>query len=398
MAGHYSGPDFDGVRVPRKPALKSVALPAGSPLNSPTVPNHPSRFSWIPGLGHTHNRRSQTPVPAPNHQRRDPSFHEASPPVSRNYHNAHTTATTTRTRKSSVSSNTSDRSNTTAPLKGILKKPGSSSSRSSTPAPPGSSLGSSVKSESMVYPKSSSSTESGSGHHHRKASSSSSFSKPDGYSSDTTWKRKLSHEEEEAPKSSMYNGRKATPSAVPMKSEDIALSWPLTEPSRNPRKQRISICFDVAFDPRKSKGVTIPLYPDVAHRTDMPHDMIRMPASTHCKLGDMRIYLEDFRCWPIKVKRKEGIRCLDVFEAVYKTLQHRLTDEDVRTFGEARIQRCYNFFLQRCADSPGLKDYNIQYGMRRVDLLRGRRFFRGLVQSGEEWTLLLDDYSGSSRH
>ncbi|KAE9407305.1 hypothetical protein BT96DRAFT_797980, partial [Gymnopus androsaceus JB14] len=82
--------------------------------------------------------------------------------------------------------------------------------------------------------------------------------------------------------------------------------------------------------------------------------------------------------WPIKVKRKEGVRCLDIFEAIYKTLQHRLTDEDIRAFGEARIQHCYNFYLQRCADSPGLSDYNKQRGMRRVDLLRGRRFFRGI--------------------
>ena len=184
-----------------------------------------------------------------------------------------------------------------------------------------------------------------------------------------------------------------------MKAEAIALSWPLTEPNRNSRRQRMSICFDVAFDPRKPKGVTVPVSNDVAHRMDMPYDDIRLQASTHCILTEMRLTLdqEEFKCWPIKVKRKEGVRCLDVFEAIYKTLQHRLTDEDVRTFGEARIQRCYRFCVQRCIDSPGLSDYNKQYGMRRVDLLRGRRFFRGIVQSGDDWILRLDDYSGSSR-
>jgi hypothetical protein len=75
-----------------------------------------------------------------------------------------------------------------------------------------------------------------------------------------------------------------------------------------------------------------------------------------------------------------------------------LTDDDVRAFGEARIQRCFNFYLQRCADSPGLSDYNKQHGMRRVDLLRGKRFFRGLQQSGDDWILLLDDYSEPYRH
>jgi len=78
------------------------------------------------------------------------------------------------------------------------------------------------------------------------------------------------------------------------------------------------------------------------------------------------------------------------FKAIYDTLQHRLTDEDLRAFGEARIQRCVPYFLQRAADSPGLMDYNKRYGMRRVDLLKSRRFFRGIVQSGEDWILLLE--------
>ncbi|KAJ3998150.1 hypothetical protein F5050DRAFT_1286886 [Lentinula boryana] len=219
------------------------------------------------------------------------------------------------------------------------------------------------------------------------------------------WKRNGSHDGE-IPRPTYGDGRppvnyrRATPSAVPMKAEAIALNWPLREPDQNPRRARSSICFDVAFDPRTTKGVTVPYDIDVAHRRDMSRDDIRLPASTHCTLTEMRISLdqEDFKCWPIRVKRKEGIRCLDVYEAIFKTLQYRLTDDDVRTFGEARIRRCWNYCLQRCIDSPGLSEYNKQRGIRRVDLLRGRRFFRGLVQSGDNWILYLDDYSGSSRH
>lgn len=371
--------------MPRKPYLKSVALPAGSPMNSPTAQGFPqnhsstSRFSqWLPGRNSNLFPRSQTPAP-PESQRRDPSFHQV-PSSQSNIHSS-------RARKSSVSSNVSDRSATT-PLKGILKKPGSSS-RSSTPAPPEKTYHvPPLKPESLAYTSSSSSmgTASGNHRHHHKASSSSSSSKIDGYSSDshTFLKRRVSSDEEA--QGSVYDITSGKPVGshhkiavkVPMKSEAIALSWPLTEPNRtSPRKQRLqrSVCFDLAFDPRKSRGVTMPITPDVAHRMDMPHDLIRLPASTHCTLTEMRIYLdrEEFKCWPIRVKRKEGVRCLDVYEAIYKTLQHRLTDEDVRAFG--------------------LPDYNMQHGMRRVDLLRGRRFFRGLQQSGDDWILLLDDYS-----
>lgn len=148
MSGYHSSTDAGGMHFPRKPLLKSVALPAGSPMHSPAThgyprPNPSSTSRWFPNF----IPRSQTPAP-PMTQRRDSSFHEV--PLSQS--NIHTP----RTRKSSVSSNTSDRKylfwtlskslllminiyqqrlgSTTAPLKGILKKP-SSSSRSSTPAP-----------------------------------------------------------------------------------------------------------------------------------------------------------------------------------------------------------------------------------------------------------------------
>ncbi|KAJ3936958.1 MAG: hypothetical protein NXY57DRAFT_33085 [Lentinula lateritia] len=154
---------------------------------------------------------------------------------------------------------------------------------------------------------------------------------------------------------------------VPMKPEAIALTWPLMEPNTtSPRKQgRAKICFDVAFDPRKDNNVVVL---EGAFRMDsIPYETIRLPASTHCTLTEMSIFLdmEEFNRWPINVMRKDGIRCLDVLEAIHKMLQRPLTDGDVRTFGLAAAQR----------------------GMRRVDLLGGRRFFRGLSQSGENWTL-----------
>ncbi|KAJ4485600.1 hypothetical protein J3R30DRAFT_3696977 [Lentinula aciculospora] len=400
MSGYHSSSEISGMRAPRKPLLKSVALPANSPMNSPIALNfprnesaRPSRFPWVSA---SLPSRSQTPVPPPT---RHPnlSFQEAAvePPG-----NPLAYQTSSRTRKTSVSSNISDFA--IAPLKGILKKTGSST-RSSTPAPSTRNHVPPVKPEATMHAISTSSGESNLGHryHHRRAeskTSSSSSSKVDGYSSDShmLWNRKVSHDGD-ASRPAYGNGkplgghRRATPSAVPMKAEAIALNWPLREPERSPRKQRLNICFDVAFDPRVTKGVTVPYDTDIAHRKDMSHDDIRLPASTHCTLTEMRIFLdlEEFKCWPIKVKRKEGVRCLDVYEAIYKTLQHRLTDDDVRTFGEARIQRCRKYCLQRCIDSPGLPDYNKQRGIRRVDLLEGRRFFRGLVQSGEDWKLHL---------
>ncbi|KAH7881193.1 uncharacterized protein C8R40DRAFT_24029 [Lentinula edodes] len=206
MSGYHSNSEFTGVRAPRKPLLKNVALPANSPINSPTVSSFPrsnestrtSRFPWV--SAHLLSR-SQTPAPPPT-RRPNPSFHEvATPAPGTSPHTYQDHRSSSRTRKTSVSSNISDRSNVMAPLKGILKKTGSSS-RSSTPAPtarkghvpP-------TNPEPTMHAISTSSGESASGHryHHRRTdskTSSSSSSKMDGYSSDShmLWKRKVSHD------------------------------------------------------------------------------------------------------------------------------------------------------------------------------------------------------------
>lgn len=180
MSGYHSNSEFTGVRAPRKPLLKNVALPANSPINSPTVSSFPrsnesprtSRFPWVSA---NLLSRSQTPAPPPT-RRPDPSFHQvATPAPGTSPHTYHDHGFSSRTRKTSASSNISDRklllvllskllnflilmnensfpplllygdsgSNLMAPLKGILKKTGSSS-RSSTPAPTARSMSNSV--------------------------------------------------------------------------------------------------------------------------------------------------------------------------------------------------------------------------------------------------------------
>ncbi|KAJ3750967.1 hypothetical protein DFH05DRAFT_144484 [Lentinula detonsa] len=192
MSGYYSSSELSGMRAPRKPLMKSVALPVSSPMNSPTSPNFPrneparpsSRFPWISA---NFFPRSQSPAPPPS-QRPNPSYHEVATTASSNTH-VHHTHTTSRTRKTSVSSNISDHSNAMPPLKGILKKAGSSS-RSSTPNPSAMNPVPPVRPESAMHAMSSSSGESSSvaqSRHRRSGSgsktSSNSSSKIDGYAS-----------------------------------------------------------------------------------------------------------------------------------------------------------------------------------------------------------------------
>ncbi|KAJ3793265.1 hypothetical protein GGU11DRAFT_418348 [Lentinula aff. detonsa] len=152
---------------------------------------------------------------------------------------------------------------------------------------------------------------------------------------------------------------------VPMKPEAIALSWPLTKPNK---RRTNTIRFDVAEDPTQDNTITIS---NGVYTTYLPKQMLRIPASTHCTLTEMRIYLnsEELKCWPINVQRNDGICCLDVFEAIYHTLHFPLTDEDDELIDKVNVRR-----------RPDL---------RRVNLLRGRRIFRGLIQSDQNWIAMM---------
>ncbi|KAJ7490669.1 hypothetical protein FB451DRAFT_624024 [Mycena latifolia] len=138
--------------------------------------------------------------------------------------------------------------------------------------------------------------------------------------------------------------------------------------------------FDVGFDPRRSKNL-------MDNKTDrlLPlRDADRnLSASTHCTLKKMVI--ECPHIGQITVRRSEGIRCIDVFTAIYDAYRERLgRDEQPRD-----MYRYTHAFEQRCKDSPG-HAAELDAGLRRVDLLRGDRIFDGLTRLGADWKLNFD--------
>lgn len=156
-----------------------------------------------------------------------------------------------------------------------------------------------------------------------------------------------------------------------------------------------AVYFDVAFDPLKDHwavranrgGHWSPLTPDEGDT----------PASPHCVLTEMVITNHLLAQWPITVRRSRGIRCIDIFRAIFATYDIPLTKTELRHIGPSYIDRCGPAFLQRCDDAAGLTLYNEKCGMRRVDLLRGRRIFKGLKSltpspenGGAQWELEFD--------
>lgn len=82
--------------------------------------------------------------------------------------------------------------------------------------------------------------------------------------------------------------------------------------------------------------------------------------------------------WPIHLKQTTNLRVIDIFRAIYDTYSQPLTQEELRYFGRETIERCEAAFKQRCDDGPELACLAERKGMLRIDLLRGRRIFKGL--------------------
>jgi len=184
-----------------------------------------------------------------------------------------------------------------------------------------------------------------------------------------------------------------------MKGEAIAMSWPLADFVNRAGKGMPPLYFDVGFDPRKDKlailvereGFWVPIRRDEAV----------IPVSPHTTLTEMKIYCipprsfpEYLTLWPVYVRRLGGLRCIDVFRGIFDTYNAVLTKKEQAQIGAQYLKRCETAFKQRCKDAPGLTLYNEEYGMRRVDVLRGRRIFKAITQdsTNTHWLLYFDDF------
>jgi hypothetical protein len=153
------------------------------------------------------------------------------------------------------------------------------------------------------------------------------------------------------------------------------------------------IYFDAGFNPRN-----VPRFAVKAKRGMVYEPLTReeetMGVSTNARMLHMTIVNRKLEKWPIHIVTQRGIRVIDVFRAIYDTYSQPLTHGELKDFGAEYIDRCKRAFLQRCHDSPEFDHIEERRGMLRIDLMRGRRIFKGLIPvSGQPWTyeLLFDD-------
>ncbi|KAJ7178417.1 hypothetical protein C8R43DRAFT_457826 [Mycena crocata] len=177
---------------------------------------------------------------------------------------------------------------------------------------------------------------------------------------------------------------KAMVKEVALKEESIVLNWPLVPFSERRHLRQPLVYYDCAFDPREPGNIR-------DNRQNyflaLPQEDRELPVSTHCKLTEMVIHCP--HVGSLVVERPEGLRCIDLFYAIYCKYQKRpRSHEKPAVTDKAKYQLA---FEQRCIDCPGLAEYNrTQVGFLRVDLLRGKRIFDGLKRSHGRWELQFD--------
>lgn len=131
------------------------------------------------------------------------------------------------------------------------------------------------------------------------------------------------------------------------------------------------------------------VFQDFGHRTKISEAELNKLAAN----GTMTKMLITFErkpfSWEVDVKNSRGIRCRDVFEAIYKAFNEQLTLEEQRLVRDRRAVE--DAFRLRCKLAPGLPAVERSLGWKRVDVLCHRTIFLGLTQpkSGSDWVLNL---------
>jgi hypothetical protein len=175
---------------------------------------------------------------------------------------------------------------------------------------------------------------------------------------------------------------KLTLVSVALKDESIVLSWPLVSYAERRNLKYPLLYFDVAFDPREPINVKDNR---AMHFLPLPPEDRELPVSTHCKVTE--IIIDCPHVGSLIVERPEGLRCIDVFYAIYCKYQKKPRPHEMPA-DRAKYQPA---FEQRCKDSPGISDVNLKKtGFLRVDLLKGKRIFDGLKRSNGRWVLVIN--------
>ena len=180
----------------------------------------------------------------------------------------------------------------------------------------------------------------------------------------------------------------------PQSPTHVDLSWPLVDYEQRRSRGQPLITFDAGFNPRLEKYAVRVLKPGDYISSPLSRQDSVMQLSETAFVNWIVITCDKLSFWPIHLKQSANLRVIDVFRAIYDTYAQPLTKEELVYFGGETIGRCEAYFKQRCEDGPDLAYVAERKGMLRIDLLRGRRIFKGLYPdrgNAGHYKLFFDD-------
>lgn len=127
---------------------------------------------------------------------------------------------------------------------------------------------------------------------------------------------------------------------------------------------------------------------------DEARGLFVLPTSSHCKIKDMRIVMSSNPNWHCDVHASKGIRCIDVFRALFDMLQQHLNPGELKIVGGG-IRYCEMAREERIKVSPVIPEIERRLPCRRIDTIGNYRFFHSMKQQDNDtWTLETCNHEG----
>ncbi|KAF5317508.1 hypothetical protein D9619_013132 [Psilocybe cf. subviscida] len=159
------------------------------------------------------------------------------------------------------------------------------------------------------------------------------------------------------------------------------LAWPLADYHKRKADGTPYIYFDPAWNPFTSPKKQLKARRNM-HYEELTAEELDMPMVVGAVARQVVITNRDLRQWPICINMPHSgqpIRVRDVFLFIHQSLAEPLTQHELVMLGDRRVEACQRHFQKRCEQSPDFTHIEERRGMKRVDLLKGRRLFRMLA-------------------
>jgi len=101
---------------------------------------------------------------------------------------------------------------------------------------------------------------------------------------------------------------------------------------------------------------------------------------TDIKAMSLKLKCELLPPWECVIRKCKAITCRDVFEAIWREYDVELTETEKAKIPEQHMSFYQKSFKKRCKEVPVLTALEESRGFKRIDLLAGRTFFRGMTK------------------